>query len=187
MKVLLTSAASGPQSGSGMGGITGGRYGPVERQTSDLQQVLQTVKPPEGVEIRPWQESDFTAIQALSRLEGWPTPVDRPNEALLGWCNSFPALVAVARGTIIGFARSVSDGFITTYVAEILVAEEWRGRGIASILLYVTQLLCPGTRLDLLATNQSRLFYERAGFRPFPGYRRGWAEVPAALTASLPR
>lgn len=145
------------------------------------QQVTKSVGLPLDVEIRPWNEDDFPAIQHLSRAEGWPSPVDRPADAIRAWRGSWPALVAVHDGVVVGFLRAVSDGAVTTYVAEILVGPEWRGCRVGVALLAVAQHLCAGTRLDLLATGQSRTFYDRVGFRAFPGYRRNWAEFESLL------
>jgi len=131
---------------------------------------------PPGVTVRAWEAHDFTAIQRLSREEGWTTPMDRPHDALEAWRRSWPALVAVTESTVIGFCRCVSDGSVTTYVAEVLVAPPWRGQGVASALLKGCQRLCPGSRLNLLASSTSRAYYEHIGFRPFAGYRLSWAE-----------
>jgi len=146
-----------------------------------VQQVTKLVGLPPDVEIRPWNEDDFPAIQRLSRGEGWPTPVDRPADSIRGWHGSWPALAAVHDGSMVGFLRAVSDRAITTYVAELLVTPEWRGRRVGVALLAVAQYLCPRTRLDLLATAQSRTFYDRVGFRLFSGYRRNWAELESLL------
>ncbi|HEX6777218.1 MAG TPA: GNAT family N-acetyltransferase [Ktedonobacterales bacterium] len=141
-----------------------------------LQAIIRALKLPNGVTIRPWEEADFLAIQRLSEAEGWPTPLERPEEALQAWRHSWPALVAVADQSVIGFCRALSDGAVTTYVAEVLVAPAWRGQGIASALLEASQRLYPGSRLDLLALPTSRSFYEGAGFRPFAGFRLSWPE-----------
>jgi hypothetical protein len=53
---------------------------------------------PPVITIRPWAETDFLAVQDLPAAEGWPTPVERPDETLDAWRHSWPALVAVARG-----------------------------------------------------------------------------------------
>lgn len=132
-----------------------------------------------GVTVRAWDDADFPAIQRLSAAEGWTTPVDRPHEALIAWRHSWPALIALHEGAVIGFSRAVSDGLVTTYIAEVLVALEWRRHGLASALLRANQRLCPGSRLDLLATGASRSFYERVGFRPFAGFRWSWQEETA--------
>jgi GNAT superfamily N-acetyltransferase len=144
-----------------------------------VQQAVQAAGLPPGITLRPWHEDDFPAIQRLSLAEGWPTPSNRPADALRSWQAAWPALVALSGGSLIGFIRALSDRAVTTYIAEILVIPEWRGRGVGSALLAVAQHLCPGTRLDLLATAESSPFYQRAGFRQFPGYRRSWAEFAA--------
>lgn len=148
---------------------------PDEKQRAVVA-ALQGIVLPEDISVRAWQDVDFPAVQRLSHAEGWPTPSERPVEAIAAWRSSWPALVAVSAGAVIGFLRAISDGAVTTYVAEVLVALDWRGRGIGSVLLDVAQRLCPGSRLDLLSTEGSGGFYEREGFRGFPGYRRRWAE-----------
>lgn len=149
---------------------------------SDLQTITTMLKLPPGVSIRPWVEADFPAVQRLSEAEGWPTPLERPAEALAAWRRSWPALVAVAEQEVIGFCRALSDGSVTTYIAELLVAPGWQGQGVGSALLEASQRLCPGSRLDLLATETSRHFYARVGFRSFYGFRLSWQEREAELS-----
>jgi GNAT superfamily N-acetyltransferase len=124
--------------------------------------------------IRPWQFKDFSAIQRLSALEGWPTPSARPADALNAWQHSHPALVAIHIGQVVGFLRAVTDGAVTTYVAEMMVAKEWRGQGIGRALVEACHALVPSTRLDLLSTDQADLFYEKNGFRRFQGFRKSF-------------
>jgi GNAT superfamily N-acetyltransferase len=142
----------------------------------EVQAILNTLTLPPGVSIRPWQAEDFRAIQRLSQREGWPTPLERPFEALAAWRRSWPALVAVAQDEVIGFCRALSDGSVTTYIAEVLVVPEWQGQGIGTALLEVSQRLCPHSRLDLLALETSHSFYEHVGFRTFYGFRLAWGE-----------
>jgi GNAT superfamily N-acetyltransferase len=144
--------------------------------SADLEAIVGALDLPQGVTIRAWTEADFPIIQQLSQAEGWTTPLERPDDALEAWRRSWPTLVAVQSEAVIGFSRSLSDGLVTTYVAELLVAPPWRCLGIASALLDVTQQLCPGSRLDLLSTATAGAFYQQAGFRAFPGFRRSWAE-----------
>jgi ADP-ribose pyrophosphatase YjhB (NUDIX family) len=127
---------------------------------------------PAGVSLRPWDSADSAAITALSTAEGWLTAAERPEEHLVSWRSAWPALVAVADGVVIGFLRAVSDGAVTTYVAGLLVAPEWRGRGVGGALLDACQALAPSTRLDLLAEPDAVAFYGRAGFRAYAGFRR---------------
>jgi GNAT superfamily N-acetyltransferase len=135
---------------------------------------LSRVPLPAGLTIRTWLPADFPAIQRLSAVEGWPTPTQRPDEALVAWLASWPALVAATQDQVIAFLRALSDGAVTTYVDELLVAPQWRGQGVGSALLEVCHELAPGTRLDLLAGGQAERFYVGRGFRRFMGFRKSW-------------
>ncbi|HET8629125.1 MAG TPA: GNAT family N-acetyltransferase [Thermomicrobiales bacterium] len=143
-----------------------------EERDHRVAAALAGVAMPAGIAIRAFEEGDFPAIQDLSSAEGWPTPATRPGEALAAWRRSWPALVAVEGEAVAGFVRALSDGEVTTYVAEILVAPAWRGRGVGRALLDACHALTPHTRIDLLATATSGPFYAAHGFRPMPGYRR---------------
>ena len=129
-------------------------------------------KQPTDIGIRAFREGDFPAIRELSIAEGWSTPRLRPEETLAAWRRSAPALVAEHDGQVVAFLRGLTDGAVTMYVAELLVARDWRGRGFGSALLAAAHALHPSTRIDLLATDASELFYDAAGFRRFTGYRR---------------
>lgn len=134
--------------------------------------VLRGIAVPNGVSLRPWGAADFPAIQALSAAEGWTTPAERPDASLASWQAAWPAIVAEADGRIVGFLRALSDGAVTTFVAELLVAPSWRGRGLGRSLLDACQALAPTTRLDLLAEPAAAEFYTQVGFRAFAGFRR---------------
>lgn len=127
---------------------------------------------PPGIAIRAWTDADFPAIQALSTAQGWTTPTARPEASCASWQHAWPALVAVAGDEVVGFVRAITDGFVSMYIAELLVAPAWRGKGIGAALLEVCHRLYPETRLDLLCTDGADAFYVREGFRPFPGYRK---------------
>ncbi|HLZ64007.1 MAG TPA: GNAT family N-acetyltransferase [Ktedonosporobacter sp.] len=133
-----------------------------QRQFEDT---LAQITLPANISIRPWTEEDFPAIQRLSSAEGWPTPEQRPDEALIAWRNSWPTLVAVEGESVVGFVRSFTDGEITLYVPELLVDAHYRGRGIGRLLLDTCHYLYPHTRIDILSTEASLSFYESYGFR----------------------
>ena len=127
------------------------------------------------VTIRAWAKADFPAIQQLSSAEGWPTPTVRPAEALVSWRNAWPTLVAICDDKeLVGFVRALTDGEVTMYIAELLVAPTWRGRGVGRALLDACHLLFPHTRLDLLSTQSADQFYEASGFRRFQGFRKSY-------------
>jgi GNAT superfamily N-acetyltransferase len=141
---------------------------------SRVEPVLPGVALPPGVTIRGWTESDFIAIQRLSSAEGWPTPQDRPTEAVAAWRKSWPALVATHGEDVVGFLRALTDGAVTTYVCEVLVVPAWRDRGIGRALIEACHHLCPSTRLDLLSGGTADGFYEANGFRRFQGFRKSY-------------
>jgi GNAT superfamily N-acetyltransferase len=155
----------------------------VVDKAADLEAIVTAIALPAGVAIRAWDEADFPTIQQFSTAENWTTPIARAAEALEAWRRSWPTLVAVHDETVIGFSRSLSDGLVTTYVAEVLVAPAWRRHGIAAALLEATQRLCPGSRLDLLSTAEAGAFYQQAGFRHYAGFRLSWAERMASRRA----
>lgn len=128
---------------------------------------------PSGITLRVWNEGDAPAIEQLSSAEGWPSPAQRPRDSLLAWQHSWPALVAVAGGSVVGFVRGLTDGAITMYIAEMAVDVRMRGRGIGRALLEVCHALYPDTRLDLLALDDARAFYRACGFRAmYDGMRK---------------
>jgi GNAT superfamily N-acetyltransferase len=143
------------------------------RQTR-LDAVLTELVLPVGIAIRSWAEADFPAIQRLSSAEGWPTPAARPDEALVSWRNAWPTLVILHGEEVVGFVRALTDGEVSMYIAELLVAPEWRGHGLGRALLDACHLLFPRTRLDLLSTADADQFYEAGGFRRFQGFRKSY-------------
>jgi predicted N-acetyltransferase YhbS len=130
------------------------------------------VQLPDGITIRPWQAEDFAVVKALSTAQGWTTPQTRPESAMGAWRTSWPTLVACNDSEVIGFLRAISDGHVTTYIAEVLVVPHWQRRGIGDALITVCHHLCPTTRLDLLSTEHAHAFYERLDFRSFQGFRK---------------
>ena len=129
-----------------------------------LDVTLKTMSIPLGIELRCWTETDFAEVERLSTLQGWPTPHDRPEEALVAWQHSWPTLVVTEGEQVIGFVRGMTDGEITMYIAEILVDANYRGKGIGRLLLDACHALYPHARLDLISTDEATPFYKANGF-----------------------
>jgi GNAT superfamily N-acetyltransferase len=128
----------------------------------------------EEIYIRQFIETDFPLVQQLYEKEGWMTFIRRKEDALRAWKNSTIALVAVDGDWIIGLVRALTDGEITTYVAEIIVDADYRGKGIGKVLLDACHNLYPHTRLDLLSSEGADEFYRREKFREIPGFRKSY-------------
>ena len=129
-----------------------------QQSLSQLQDVLAQMAMPVGLTIRAWTEADFTGIQRLSDREGWTTPSKRPDDALRSWHQSWPALVAWEHQEMVGFFRALTDGYVTTYIADILVVPAWQQRGVGALFLELCHRLYPSTRFDLLSTEGARGF-----------------------------
>jgi len=145
-----------------------------DKRQTQVEEAVAGIALSGGVGIRAWRDTDFATVQQLSTAEGWPTPEERPDEALAAWRASWPTLVLVNGPEVIGFLRALTDEQVTTYVAELLVSPRWRGQGLGQALLEACQRLCPSTRIDLLSTASSDGFYEAIGFRHFQGFRRSY-------------
>lgn len=145
----------------------------LNKRQRELEIALRTLSMPEGIQFRVWQEPDFPAVQRLAALEGWPTFTNRPEESLTAWRHSWPALVVIEEERMIGFVRGMTDGEITTYVAELLIDARYREKGLGRLLLQACHALNPHTRLDLISTEMAIPFYRREGFHDVgPGMRR---------------
>ncbi|HEX4207669.1 MAG TPA: GNAT family N-acetyltransferase [Ktedonobacteraceae bacterium] len=147
----------------------------TNHHSQQLTTALAALELPPNVQIRCWEEDDFAAIQHLSKIEDWPTPIRRAAEALIAWQHSWPALVITDHTEVVGFVRGLTDGEVTTYIAELLVAAQHRSKGYGRLLLEACHLLYPHTRLDLAATEGAIPFYKRHGFRDVgPGLRKSY-------------
>ena len=100
------------------------------------------------------------------------TFINREHDALEGWKNSTITLVAIDGNNIVGVVRALSDGKITTYIAEIIVDINYRGKGIGTALLEECYNLYPSTRFDLLSSESADEFYKNNGFRIVAGFRK---------------
>ena len=137
----------------------------MQTHQAQLEAVLTTLQLPPTLQLRCWTAADFPAIEPLSTLQGWPTPQQRPEEALAAWQQSWPTLIVTAAERVVGFVRGITDGEITTYIAELFVDPQYRGQGIGRLLLDACHALYPHTRLDLISTEEAVPFYQATGFR----------------------
>lgn len=138
------------------------------------EELIRQLKLPKGIYIRQFKEIDFSSIQVLYEKEGWMTFLKRSEDALKAWENSNITLVALDGDIIVGLIRALTDGEITTYIAEIIVDTSYRGMGIGKALIDICHNLYPNTRLDLLSTDGADDFYQRNRFRTNIGFRKSY-------------
>lgn len=144
------------------------------KESVEMKKIYLTKKLPKGILIREFDEADFPSVQRLYEQEGWMTFINRADDGLKALKNSSISLVAVDKDKVVGLVRALTDGSVTTYIAEIVVDNSCRGMGIGKILLDVCHKLYPGTRLDLLSTESADKFYKRENFRVTIGFRKSF-------------
>ncbi|MFC4408887.1 GNAT family N-acetyltransferase [Chungangia koreensis] len=126
--------------------------------------------------IREYREEDFNEIHLMNDAEGWSNLVARGADTKTAWANSTIAYVAEENGEIIGCVWGFTDTKITTYICELIIQQNFRGKGIGTKLLRHVHSLYPETRMELLASSTSKTYYEQLNFRPFYGYRKTFEE-----------
>ena len=124
--------------------------------------------------VRQFNATDTTAAENLLVDAGWSGAGLPPRYVFADALRFGAAFLAVGEGEQepIGFVRVVSDRSTVSYVAELVTAAEWRGRGVATALLQACADRFPAARIDLLSTEMAQGFYEKAGFVAKAGYRR---------------
>ena len=97
---------------------------------------------------------------------------DRPRETVERLIRSAQRVVGLYHGgRQIGFTRTVSDGVVFAYLADVYVLSEYRGRGLGVEL--VREMVERGPYADrkwLLHTEDAHGLYEKIGFAA-PSYK----------------
>ncbi|MCB9793746.1 MAG: GNAT family N-acetyltransferase [Alphaproteobacteria bacterium] len=132
---------------------------------------------PEGLRFHPWPgptRAEGCVDLAIGQYWNQGVPREQLRRAHLG----AQAWVAAedTQGRIVATARALADGGKIAYIADVVVAEPLRGRGVGAAL--IQQLLAHpglrGVRRALLHTLDGGPFYARQGFVPMEG-RESWA------------
>jgi GNAT superfamily N-acetyltransferase len=81
---------------------------------------------------------------------------------------------ALSGGETIGFARVMTDRATFAYLADVFVAREWRGRGVASRLMRAITVHpdLQGLRRWTLVTRDAHGLYAKFGFKPLAAPER---------------
>lgn len=100
---------------------------------------------------------DIAAVHRMLSNSYWSEniPIDVV-EAAIG--SSFCVGAYAKDGSQVGFARLVTDYATFAYLCDVIVDEDWRGKGIGKQM--VASLRC-----ILLATRDAHSLYERFGFK----------------------
>jgi GNAT superfamily N-acetyltransferase len=105
---------------------------------------------------------EFKEVLIKSNL-GERRPID--DEKILLKMLAGAQLIYTARHnqTIVGVARSISDGVYCTYLSDLAVDEEFQHRGIGIELIRLTKLEFPTANLILLSAPKAVDYYPKIG------------------------
>ncbi len=126
------------------------------------------------VEIRPFEDGDAQGIARLATAVQWPSLTDADVVRRVCTAPGSVAYVAVADGTVVGWAQALGDGVLQSHLSFLAVLPEHRRRGIARLLTVATFQATGTVRMDLI-TDDAEAFYETFehrrmhGFRLYPG------------------
>jgi len=133
------------------------------------------------------QRIDIDAVHAFISEESY-WGLGRARERIERAIRGSTRVVGLYRGSeLIGFARSVSDGAVIAYLADVYVLEQYRGRGLG--LELVREIVDSGSHSDvrwLLHTADAQGLYEKLGFGPDRAPYPLMERPPTQSGASLP-
>lgn len=121
------------------------------------------------VDVRPWlADHQHEALATLFRGQWW-TAERTPEQLERVLAGSQVLVSAVHRPTdrLVGFSRVLSDDTILAVVLDVMVAEEWRGRGLGARLMDVVLAhprLADVQSIELVCQARLFPFYARWGF-----------------------
>lgn len=129
--------------------------------------------------IRPADRNDYLSIQDLCLKEGWNS--FKRDDITFAFDNSI-VYAGFIDDQLVAYIRALTDGFITVFVCELIVAKEYRNQGFGRELLNFMHDLYPLTRTDLISEADG--FYEAAGFRKLgSGFRNNYRK-PESVTVA---
>ena len=120
---------------------------------------------PEAMQVRKILPEETEQARLLLAANDWGPRVEDPGLFSELVARSHVALVAVDESEVVGFLRALSDGIFNGYISMVVVAREYRGRGIGTAL--VQQAMGDNDRMTwVLRAGRTGVsaFYEKLGF-----------------------
>jgi GNAT superfamily N-acetyltransferase len=146
-----------------------------------------TLRAGESVEIKLLREADLPAALHLEEQEEWNQTEDDWKRILR--LNPNGCFAAFCAGELIGTVTTITYGEDLAWVGMMLVAQEYRGRGIGKQLMRTALNYCQRSRIatvKLDATRAGRPLYESLGFVPESEVER-WQGAGLSETQRTPR
>lgn len=110
------------------------------------------------------REIPAESVMHLYRMaDWWP---ERTAEQVSAVLDTSPAVGAWHGRSLVGFARAVTDGILRAYVEDVVVAPDWRDRGIGRALLAgLMEQLRPIPVVTLFCSPDLVRYYEASSFK----------------------
>jgi len=146
-----------------------------------------TLAGPDGVELSDEvSRLDVDQIHAWLKASYWAH--DRDRETLdRALANSRPYGVYAPDGSQIAFTRAVTDLAAFCWIADVVVDDAWRGRGLGTWMMgaITDHLRGLGVPRFVLATRDAHGVYEKVGFGPLR-VPVTWMEIDTRATRPNP-
>jgi len=128
----------------------------------------------EEVKVEIIKTADTEQLKNLYRAAGWwnedtdNTDPDLINKIIQG---SFCFVVASINGRLVGMGRAISDGVCDSYIQDVVVLNEFRGRGVGALILdeLIRYLKSKNINwITLVSEPEAVPFYLKYGFSQMP-------------------
>jgi len=122
------------------------------------------------------KSTDVEQLKNLYKEAGWWSEGDDTDPDLIRKIidGSFCFAVASIKDKIIGMGRAISDGVCDSYIQDVVVLNEFRGRRIGVLIMdeLVKYLKSKNINwIGLISEPKAASFYQRYGFSLMPEYR----------------
>ena len=119
--------------------------------------------------------ADIEQLKNLYKEAGWWNEDDDADPGLINKIiqGSFCFAVASIHDRLIGMGRAISDGVCDSYIQDVVVLQEFRGRGIGALIMeeLVKYLKSKNINwISLISEPDAVLFYHRHGFSQMAGH-----------------
>jgi predicted N-acetyltransferase YhbS len=103
-------------------------------------------------------------VYELFAAVGWPVDSVKTIQTSLG---AYPCKICARTkgGALVGYASVFSDEVMTTMLGELIVHPQHQRVGIGKRILELIESLYPQAPVYIKALGESKLFYERIGFK----------------------
>lgn len=129
------------------------------------------------------REASEEEIIALYRAGGWWEESPEARATIPGMLKGSFCVIGAREpdGRLVGMGRALSDGCSDAYIQDVVVLNEYRGKGVGSRIIQRLARHCQEhgiSWIGLIGEPGTQDFYERLGFRPMKDYIPMRLETP---------